>query len=53
MIYHWVDPGMQVRIGVEGGKYMKGMAIHSDNMPDGVDILYYTSKREFFRFGSV
>lgn len=34
----------QVRIGVDGTHYLKGMAIYSDNMPDGVDIIYNTKK---------
>lgn len=36
----------QVRIGVEGNKYMKGMAIYSDNLPKGVDIVYNTNKKK-------
>lgn len=35
----------QVRIGVDGTHYMKGMAMYSDNMPDGVDMIYYSSKK--------
>lgn len=35
----------QVRIGVDGTHYLKGMAIYSDNMPDGIDILYNTNKK--------
>lgn len=34
----------QVRIGVDGTHFMKGMAVYSDNMPDGVDIIYNSSK---------
>lgn len=34
----------QVRIAVEGGKYMKGMAVYSDDIPDGYDIVYNTNK---------
>ena len=34
----------QVRIGVDGDKYLKGMAIYSDNLPPGVDIMFHTSK---------
>lgn len=34
----------QVRIGVDGTHYIKGMAIYSDNMPDGVDIVFNTNK---------
>src|SRR5574344_551291 len=36
----------QFRIGVEGTHYLKGMAIYSDNMPDGVDIVFNTNKSE-------
>lgn len=35
----------QVRIGVDGTHYMKGMAVYSDKMPDGVDMIYYTTKK--------
>lgn len=28
----------QVRIMVDGTHYLKGMAVYSDNMPDGVDV---------------
>lgn len=34
----------QVRIAVDGTHYLKGMAMYSDNMPDGVDILFNTNK---------
>ena len=34
----------QVRIGVDGTHYMKGMAMYSDDLPDGVDIIYNTNK---------
>lgn len=34
----------QVRIGVDGTHYMKGMAVYGDNMPDGVDVIYNSSK---------
>lgn len=34
----------QVRIAVDGTHYIKGMALHSDNMPSGVDIVFYTNK---------
>lgn len=34
----------QVRIMVDGTHYLKGMAMYSDNMPDGVDILFNTNK---------
>lgn len=34
----------QVRIAVDGTHYLKGMAIYSDDMPDGCDILFNTNK---------
>lgn len=34
----------QVRILVDGTHYLKGMAIYSDNLPDGVDIMFNTNK---------
>ena len=34
----------QVRILVDGTHYLKGMAVYSDNMPDGVDVVFNTSK---------
>ena len=34
----------QVRIAVDGTHYLKGMAMYSDNMPDGVDIIFNTNK---------
>lgn len=34
----------QVRIMVDGTHYLKGMAIYSDNMPDGVDVIFNTNK---------
>ena len=34
----------QVRIGVNGTHYLKGMAIYSDDMPDGVDVIFNTNK---------
>ena len=36
----------QVRIAVDGTHYLKGMAMYSDNMPDGVDILFNTNKHQ-------
>ena len=36
----------QVRIMVDGQYYMKGMAMYSDNMPDGVDVIFNTNKRK-------
>lgn len=34
----------QVRIAVDDKMYLKGMAIYSDNIPDGYDIVFNTSK---------
>lgn len=34
----------QVRILVDGIHYLKGMAMYSDNMPDGADIVFNTNK---------
>lgn len=34
----------QVRIGVDGTHYLKGMAMYSDDLPDGVDIMFNTNK---------
>lgn len=34
----------QVRILVDDKKYMKGMAVYSDNLPDGIDIIFNTNK---------
>lgn len=34
----------QVRILVEGTHYLKGMAMYSDDMPDGADIVFNTNK---------
>ena len=34
----------QVRIMVDGKKYIKGMAVYSDNMPDGIDVIFNTNK---------
>lgn len=35
----------QVRILVDGTHYLKGMAIYSDDMPDGCDIVFNTNKK--------
>lgn len=37
----------QVRILVDNDKYLKGMAVYSDNMPDGVDVVFNTSKTSY------
>ena len=34
----------QVRIMVDGSHYIKGMAVYSDNLPDGVDVVFNTNK---------
>lgn len=34
----------QVRIGVDGTHYMKGMALYSSEIPEGYDIVYNTNK---------
>lgn len=34
----------QVRIAVDGTHYLKGMAVYSDNMPAGVDVIFNTNK---------
>lgn len=36
----------QVRILVDGTHYLKGMAVYSDDLPDGVDILFNTNKKK-------
>jgi len=35
----------QVRILVDGTHYIKGMAVYSDNLPEGKDILFNTNKK--------
>lgn len=34
----------QVRIGVDDKYYLKGMAVYSDNIPDGYDVVFNTNK---------
>lgn len=34
----------QVRILVDGTHYLKGMAVYSDDLPDGVDVVFNTNK---------
>lgn len=34
----------QVRILVDGKRYLKGMAVYSDDLPDGVDVVFNTNK---------
>lgn len=35
----------QVRIGVDGTHFLKGMAVYSDDLPDGIDIRFNTNKK--------
>jgi hypothetical protein len=35
----------QVRIAVDGTHYLKGMAVYKDNLPDGVDVVFNTNKK--------
>lgn len=39
------DHYSQVRILVDDSLYLKGMAVYSDNMPDGVDVIFNTNKK--------
>ncbi len=34
----------QVRILVDNKKYIKGMAVYSDDLPDGIDVRFNTNK---------
>ncbi len=34
----------QVRILVDGNRYLKGMAVYSDDLPDGIDVRFNTNK---------
>ena len=43
----------QVRIGVDGTHYMKGMAMYRDDMPPGVDVIYNTNKKRGTEPGDV
>lgn len=36
----------QVRIAVDGSHYLKGMAVYSDDLPDGVDVRFNTNKHK-------
>lgn len=35
----------QVRILVDNNKYLKGMAVYGDDLPDGVDVIFNTNKK--------
>lgn len=37
----------QVRILVDDKKYLKGMAVYSDNMPDGIDVIFNSNKKSY------
>lgn len=37
----------QVRILVGEDKYLKGMAVYSDNMPDGIDVVFNSNKSSY------
>lgn len=43
----------QVRILVDDNKYLKGMAIYSDDLPDGVDVVFNTNKKRGTPTGEV
>lgn len=43
----------QVRILVDKSKYIKGMAVYSDNLPDGVDVVFNTNKTKDVPMGKV
>ena len=36
----------QVRILVDGDRYLKGMAVYSDDLPDGIDVRFNTNKKK-------
>lgn len=36
----------QVRIGVDGEHFMKGMAVYKDDIPDGYDVVFNTNKKK-------
>ena len=43
----------QVRILVDGNRYLKGMAVYSDDLPDGVDVVFNTNKKQGTPTGDV
>ena len=43
----------QVRILVGGNRYLKGMAVYSDDLPDGVDVVFNTNKKQGTPTGDV
>lgn len=36
----------QVRVGVDGTHFLKGMAVYKDDLPDGVDLMFNTNKSD-------
>lgn len=36
----------QVRIAIDGTHYLKGMAMYKDDLPDGVDLVFNTNKKD-------
>lgn len=43
----------QVRILVDGNRYLKGMAVYSDDLSDGVDVVFNTNKKQGTPTGDV
>lgn len=43
----------QVRIALDNGRYIKGMAMYSDNVPPGKDIIFNTNKHKDVPFDEV
>lgn len=43
----------QVRIAVDGTHYLKGMAMYSDDLPDGIDVVFNTNKKRGTAFTDV
>ena len=43
----------QVRILVDGNRYLKGMAVYSDDLLDGVDVVFNTNKKQGTPTGDV
>lgn len=43
----------QVRILVDGNRYLKGIAVYSDDLPDGVDVVFNTNKKQGTPTGDV
>ena len=43
----------QVRILVDGNRYLKGMAVYSGDLPDGVDVVFNTNKKQGTPTGDV